>query len=132
MLYIANNGGFAGIRTKLFVNPIDASACKGLSIKLAGDGQRYKVIIRDDEDWNGTAWSYSIDTTKGKLTTIKIPFTSFIPTKFAKTLINFRTFDQSKLLGIQISLSKFEYDGGLNPKFKEGIFKLNLDNISTY
>lgn len=128
----ANNGGFAGIRTKLFVNPLDASSCKGISIKVAGDGQRYKLIMRDDDDWNGTAWSYSIDTTNGKATQVKIPFSAFQPTKFAKVIKNYRPYDQSKITGIQISLSKFEYDGNLNPKFQEGFFRLDLESISTY
>ena len=49
----ANNGGFAGIRTKLLSPFRDASSCSGILLKIKGDGQRYKLIARDDEDWNG-------------------------------------------------------------------------------
>lgn len=128
----ANNGGFAGIRTKLFKTPLDCSKCTGVQMKLAGDGQRYKLILRDDADWNGIAWSYSIDTQTGKKTQVNIPFSEFKPTKFAKVLKDHKPFDKSQLTGIQLSLSKFEYDGGLNPSFKEGPFELNLDSIGTY
>ena len=42
----ANNGGFSGIRTKLFKRPFDATTCEGIALKLQGDGQRYKLILR--------------------------------------------------------------------------------------
>ena len=34
--------------------------------------------------------------------------------------------------GLQLTLSKFEYDGGLNPSFREGPFRLEVDAISFY
>jgi hypothetical protein len=126
----ANNGGFAGIRTKLF--KLDASACSGILLKVRGDGQRYKVIVRDDEDWNGTAWSESFDTVKGRTTEIKLPFNKFKPTRFARVLPSFRPFDKKNFSGIQISLSKFEYDGDLNPRFKDGPFELQVLSFTSY
>lgn len=62
----ANNGGFAGIRTKTVTPGLDMSRCRGVVLRLTGDGQRYKFIARDSEEWNGIAWSYSFDTIKGK------------------------------------------------------------------
>ena len=53
----ANNGGFAGIRSKIFEPKLDASSCRGIILKLKGDGNRYKFIGRDDVEWNGIAWS---------------------------------------------------------------------------
>ena len=128
----ANNGGFAGIRTKRFQPTFDASKCRGFVIKLKGDGQRYKFIARDDDEWNGIAWSYSFDTTPGKTVDVKIPFSKLVPTKFAKTLPGYAAFNSKHLTGIQLSLSKFEYDGGLNKSFREGAFKLNLQQVSTF
>lgn len=127
-----NNGGFAGIRTKLFSRPLDCSSCSGLKIKIRGDGQRFKFIIRDDEEWNGTAWSFSLDTKVNGTVEVKVPFDKFKPTKFAKTLKDFRSFDKSRLTGLQLTLSKFEYDGELNPKFREGPFSVELKSIGTY
>mmetsp|Transcript_32487 Transcript_32487/g.71494 ORF Transcript_32487/g.71494 Transcript_32487/m.71494 type:complete len:239 (-) Transcript_32487:225-941(-) len=128
----ANNGGFAGIRTKLFKTPFDLSSCAGVVIRLRGDGQRYKLILRDDADWNGIAWSHSLLTRPNKTVEYKIPFALFKPTKFARVLANFRPFDQTQLTGFQLSLSKFEYDGGLNGEFREGGFQLNVESIGTY
>lgn len=39
----ANNGGFAGVRTRLLSPAIDASGYKGLRLKLEGGGRRFKV-----------------------------------------------------------------------------------------
>jgi hypothetical protein len=91
----ANSGGFAGIRSKTLTSPLgllrqyivfiyeyfhsnlkpkqiksnqikqDMSSCRGFLIKVKGDGQRYKFISRDDDQWNGIAWSYSFDTVNG-------------------------------------------------------------------
>ena len=128
----ANNGGFAGIRTKLMKPALDVSGCRGLILRIQGDGNRYKLILRDDEEWNGVAWSLSFDTTADKVTEVRIPFASLIPTRFARTVALTAPFNLKSLTAVQLTLSKFEYDGGLNPKFKEGPFSLNLESIRTF
>lgn len=128
----ANSGGFAGIRCKLLDPPLDATQCTGIEIKLTGDGQRYKFIARDDTDWNGIAWSYSFDTKANKPIKVQIPFQKLRPTRFAKTMPGITSFNKKTLRGIQLSLSKFEYDGGFNPLFTEGSFSLIVDEIKTY
>lgn len=128
----ANNGGFTGIRTKLFKQPLDATTSTGIVIKVKGDGNRYKFILRDDNDWNGVAWSTSFDTTKNSMKAIKLPFNSFKPTRFARVLDGDKKYNKKNMTAMQISLSKFEYDGGLNPKFKEGDFELTIDSIALY
>lgn len=127
-----NNGGFAGVRTKLFDPPRDISASTGFQLKVAGDGNRYKFIIRDDAQWNGVAWSSSFDTSKGKSVTVKLPIASFKPTRFAKTVVGGPGFNKSNFCGLQFTLSKFEYDGGLNQAFTAGAFNLELQEISLY
>jgi len=128
----ANNGGFAGIRTKLFSPALDLSSSRGFVLKVKGDGNRYKFIGREDLEWNGIAWSTSFDTRKGQVTEIRIPFTALKPTRFARTIDVGRTFDSKSLTGVQLSLSKFEYDGALNPNFSEGDFSLTLESIKTF
>lgn len=36
------------------------------------------------------------------------------------------------MYAFQVMLSKFEYDGGLNPNFREGDFSLTLSSIEAY
>ncbi|KAJ1630626.1 hypothetical protein T492DRAFT_871382 [Pavlovales sp. CCMP2436] len=49
---------------------------------------------------------------------------------FAKT-IRTEALKTDAIVAFQLSLSKFEYDGGLNPTFQEGPFALTLLDIST-
>jgi len=129
----ANNGGFAGIRSKLFEPPRDCRSARGVILSLTGDGNRYKFIARDDVEWNGIAWSYSFDTQAGKQIQVKIPFEKLRPTRFARTDPTIgRPFNSENLTGLQMSLSKFEYDGALNPKFTEGSFALQLESIKLF
>jgi len=40
--------------------------------------------------------------------------------------------DISKVCSLQLMLSKFEYDGALNPAFNPGIFALEVESIQAY
>jgi hypothetical protein len=40
--------------------------------------------------------------------------------------------DPSRLYSVQLMLSKFEYDGQLNPSFREGEFSLPITAIRPY
>lgn len=131
---ITEGGGFAGIRTKALEPALDASRCTGIRLRVkGGQGQRFKLIIRDDYDWNGIAWSYSFDTQTLLPGSVEVsaPFESFVPTKFARRVANVQ-FNRKQLTTLQITLSKFEYDGGLNPSFQAGDFELDLESIETY
>ena len=101
----ANNGGFAGIRTKLLSPFRDASSCSGILLKIKGDGQRYKLIAREDEDWNGTAWSTSFDTTAGRSMEVRVPFSKLTPTRFARTVDVGRPFNKSQVMGKSVNTS---------------------------
>jgi hypothetical protein len=48
-----NNGGFAGCRTRALRPVLDLRRFEGLRLRLRGDGNRYKLILRDDYSWNG-------------------------------------------------------------------------------
>jgi len=129
---ITVGGGFTGIRTRPFEPPLDLSSCKGIRLKVKGQGQRFKFIIRDDEQFNGIAWSYSFDTNPWFDTEVKIPLGSFVPTKFARVVEPQPTLNVATISAIQITYSKFEYGDKLNPKFKAGDFKLDVKEIGTF
>lgn len=128
MVSTDNNGGFAGIRTK-FEAPKDISSCKSFKLRVLGDGKRYKFIARDSEAWNGIAWSFSFDTSDQQWVDVTIPIKDLKPTKFARIVADSPPFNKKRLQGLQITLSKFEYEGKLNPNFAPGLFALNIDSI---
>ena len=127
-----NNGGFASVRTRNFAPPLDLSGYEGIEIRVKGDGKRYKFITRCEGKWDGIGYCYSFDTIYNFPITIRIPFTDLIPVFRAKTVKEAGEFDSSKMYSMQLMLSKFEYDGELNPKFEAGSFSLEVEYIKAY
>jgi len=128
----SNNGGFASVRTRNFDMPLDLSAYEGIELKVTGDGKRYKFISRCEGKWDGVGYSFSFDTVYNFPTTIQIPFKDLIPVFRAKTVTEATKIDASKIFSMQLMLSKFEYDGALNPKFETGSFVLQVESIKAY
>ncbi len=128
----ANSGGFASVRTKNFDPPFNLSGCEGVKLRVKGDGQRYKIFLRTDTTWDGIGYSYSFDTVANTWIDIQIPFADLIPVFRAKMVKDAPPIEQSRICSFQLMLSKFEYDGALNPKFSPGGFTLQLESIKAY
>ncbi len=128
----ANSGGFASVRTRNFNPPFNLADSEGVELRVKGDGKRYKFIIRTDPKWDGTAYSYSFDTVSNNLMSVRIPFADLIAVFRAKTLKDAAPIDRSQICSFQLMLSKFEYDGELNPKFEPGGFALQLESLKAY
>jgi len=128
----ANSGGFASVRTRNFDSPLNLAGYDGVELRVRGDGKRYKFIIRTDPKWDGTAYSYSFDTEGNNWISVRIPFADLIPVFRAKTLKDSDPIDPSHISSFQLMLSKFEYDGELNPKFEPGGFALQVESIKAY
>lgn len=129
---IANNGGFASVRTKNLTPPLDLSDYEGIELRVQGDGKRYKFIIRCEGKWDGVGYSYSFDTFYNTPTTVRIPFSELVPVFRAKTVPEMGNFDPSCVYSMQLMQTKFEYDGALNPKFSPGLFRLEVNSIKAY
>lgn len=129
---IDNNGGFASVRTRNFEPPLNLSGYAGIELRYRGDGKRYKLIVRNDERWDGISYSYSFDTVADRWQTLQVPFTNLAPVFRAKTVEDAGEFDASQVYSMQLMLSKFEYDRELNPKFEPGAFRLEVESIRAY
>lgn len=128
----ANSGGFASVRTRNFSPPLDLSAFQGIDLRVKGDGQRYKFLIRTTQSWDGLAYSYSFDTLANQWITVRIPFADLRPVFRAKIVADAAPFKASQVISFQMMLSKFEYDGALNPSFRTGLFQLQLETIAAF
>lgn len=128
---IANSGGFASVRTRNFEPAIDLSSYDGIALRVKGDGNRYKFMLRTESRWDGVAHCHSFDTVAETWITVRIPFTEFIPVLRAKTVSN-TPLDPRYVNAFQLMLSKFEYDGALNPHFQPGSFQLQIESIGGY
>ena len=128
----ANNGGFASTRTRNLSPPLNLSAYDGIELKIKGDGQRYKLVIKTDAGWDGIGYTASFDTVPGEWQTVRQPFSSLVPVFRAKTMQGAAAFDPGNVVSLQLMISKFEYDGRLNPTFREGRFELPVEKIAAY
>ncbi|HYW20862.1 MAG TPA: CIA30 family protein [Nodularia sp. (in: cyanobacteria)] len=128
----ANSGGFASVRTKNFDPPFNLSAYEGVEFRVKGDGQRYKLFLRTDPKWDGVGYSYAFDTLDNTWITIRVPFKDLVPVFRAKVLPDSPPIYAGKISSFQLMLSKFEYDGALNPKFSPGNFALQIESIKAY
>eukprot|EP00199_Chlamydomonas_sp_CCMP681_P001464 CAMPEP_0119103538 /NCGR_PEP_ID=MMETSP1180-20130426/1956_1 /TAXON_ID=3052 ORGANISM="Chlamydomonas cf sp, Strain CCMP681" /NCGR_SAMPLE_ID=MMETSP1180 /ASSEMBLY_ACC=CAM_ASM_000741 /LENGTH=608 /DNA_ID=CAMNT_0007088073 /DNA_START=1 /DNA_END=1827 /DNA_ORIENTATION=- len=129
---VGNSGGFGSVRCRNFDPPLDLAAFAGMELRLKGNGLRYKAIVRPDSNWDGTAYCHSFDTRDGEWQTIRIPWSEFFPVFRAKRVKDGSPLDGTMVSSVQIMLSKFEYDGGLNPAFKAGDFELPISHIQAY
>jgi uncharacterized protein YbjT (DUF2867 family) len=128
----ANSGGFASVRTRNFDPPLNLSDADGVELRVKGDGDRYKFMLRSETQWDGIAYCYSFDTVKDDWITVRIAFADLVPVFRAKTVPEAGAIDSSRITALQLMLSKFEYDGALNPNFTPGSFQLQIESIQVY
>lgn len=128
----ANSGGFASVRTRNFNPPLNFVGYDGVELRVRGDGKRYKFMLRTEDKWDGVAYCYSFDTIANTWINVRVPFADFIPVFRAKTLKTADPIDPSRIYAFQLMLSKFEYDGTLNPTFNPGLFQLQVESIRVY
>jgi len=79
-----NNGGFCGVRTRNIAPPLNLGKCKGVRLEVRGDGQSYKLTLRDSTDFNGVSWTKTFETKANNWIKVEIPFRSLIPTRLAQ------------------------------------------------
>ena len=129
---VANNGGFASVRTRNFSEGLDLGNYEGIELRIQGDGKRYKLIVRGENKWDGVGYCYSFDTFNNTPQTIRVPFDQLIPIFRAKTVPEMGKFNPNQVYSLQLMHSKFEYDGELNPTFSPGLFALEIESIKAY
>ena len=128
----ANSGGFASIRTRNLEPPLNLGQWQGTVLSAQGDGQRYKWILRDTPGWDSLAYCRSFDTEADRLITARTPFLEMVATRRARTVPDASPLNPAQLYSMQLMLSKFEYDGELNPAFQTGAFGLTVQSLGVY
>ncbi|MGB3309244.1 MAG: CIA30 family protein [Nodosilinea sp.] len=128
----ANSGGFASIRTRNLEPPLNLGQWQGTVLYVQGDGQRYKWILRDSPGWDSLAYCRSFDTKAEQMSVVKTPFLEMVATRRARTVPEATPLNPAQLYSMQLMLSKFEYDGDLNPAFHPGSFRLTVHRLGVY
>ena len=128
----ANNGGFASIRTRNIDPPLNLGQWQGTVLHAQGDGQRYKWILRDTPGWDSLAYCQSFDTDTESPVTVRTLFREMVATRRARTVPDASALNPAQIYSMQLMLSKFEYDGALNPAFQAGAFELTVQSVGLY
>lgn len=76
-LSLENNGGFASVRASEL--GLDLSAVSTLTLRVRGDGRRYKIRLHDDTRFDGVAFEFAFDTDAGEWIELALPLESFRP-----------------------------------------------------
>lgn len=69
---LENSGGFASVRRS--PHDYQLAGTNGLAIRVKGDGKRYQLRLRTDDQFDGTAYRALFDTLDGEWSTVRIPF----------------------------------------------------------
>jgi monofunctional biosynthetic peptidoglycan transglycosylase len=77
LVSLENNGGFASVRSALGNH--DLSAYAGIALRVRGDGKRYKLNLRTDNQFDGINYQTVFTTEPGQWITVRLPFGDFLP-----------------------------------------------------
>jgi monofunctional biosynthetic peptidoglycan transglycosylase len=117
---LENNGGFASVRT--YPIKYELADYEGLSLRVKGDGQQYKLRLRMDNYLDGIAYEATFQTQSDTWLDIQVPFNEFLPV-YRGTIVP----DAPKLDPVRIAQIGFMISNK-----QAGPFELEIDWIKAY
>ena len=119
-LSLENYGGFASVRTTPYDCDLDGYA--GLTVRVKGDGHRYKLRLRADDRLDGPAYEADFETEAGTWTVAQIPFADLRPTFRGRRLRNVPALDGAAVRQIGFMIADKQ----------AGPFRLEIDWVKAY
>jgi len=119
-LSLANNGGFASVRT--YPHDFGLAGYAGVRVRVKGDGRRYKLRVRADDRLDGPAYEADFATTAGEWQTVEMPFAELRPTFRGRRLRN-----MPALTGAAVQQISF-----MIADKTPGAFELEIDWVRAY
>ncbi|MEZ4387998.1 MAG: CIA30 family protein [Candidatus Krumholzibacteriia bacterium] len=119
-LSLANNGGFASVRT--LPRPFPLADHHGILLRVRGDGRTYQLRLRDDDRFDGPAWRFAFSTTDGEWVQIAAPFSQFEQVFRGRRLGGGGALDPSRVrqLGLMVADKQ------------AGPFRLEIETVTAY
>jgi len=102
-LSLANNGGFASVRTKSTALAIKAGDT--LVVRVKGDGREYVLNIYTKSRQMAFSYRAPLPTTKDEWTEVDIPLADFIPTSFGRRVQGMGPVEPDQISGLGFMLS---------------------------
>lgn len=125
-------GGFCGTRRRIDARVL--ADCDGISLRVKGDGQRYKVSLRTPLDDGRSEYLYQagFDTLDGEWSSVDIAFSEFVAVRRGNEDRNAPPLEPRKIDSISFLLSRFELNSLPNPKHKGGPFTLEVKSVNAF
>ena len=117
---LENEGGFSSMRTR--PGEFDLSGCKGVLVRVKGDGKDYRLRLRTDTDYEGIAYQAHFSTEKDSWITVRLSFDAFIP------VFRGRVIEDAPPLNV----SGIRRIGFMIADKQEGPFRLEIERIKAY
>lgn len=116
-LSLANNGGFASVRSRGV--PLSLRAGDSIVLKVRGDGREYTFNLYTPTRQMAFSYRASFKTKPGEWTEVRIPLSKFVATSFGRVVNN-----------LQLKPEQVSGVGILLGDKKPGGFKLEIESIS--
>lgn len=117
---LENNGGFASVRGRL--GHCDLSGFDGLVVRVRGDGKRYRLRLRHDDDLDGVTYQARFETREGVWDEVRLPLSSFEPTYRGRRLRDAEPLNAGAIHQIGFMIA----DGQAGP------FRLEIARVEAY
>jgi len=117
---LENNGGFASVRT--YPADYDLADYEGLILHVKGDGHRYKLRLRTNNNLAGIAYQADFQTRPETWLRIRIPFEQFVPVYRGFAVPNPPELDRAEIGQIGFMISDKQ----------AGPFQLEIDWLKAY
>lgn len=117
---LANNGGFASVRTRPQIYAL--KAFDGIQIRVKGDGKPYQFRIRTDDRFDGIAFRHIFQTEPERWQTIQLPFKDFEAVFRGRVLSSVEPLQSDQIQQVGFLFSNKETEP----------FKLEIDFIQVY
>lgn len=119
-LSLANNGGFASVRT--LPRPFPLADHQGITMRVRGDGRTYQLRLRDSDRFDGPAWRFTFTTEAGEWTQVTAPFDRF------ERVFRGRRMDQ----GPALNPARIRQLGLMVADKQTGAFRLEVGGVAGY
>eukprot|EP00798_Chlamydomonas_sp_ICE-L_P024715 gene24715-10353_t len=128
----ANNGGFASVRFGPWDGFGALGPARGVRLAVKGDGQIYKLTLKEDDGYDGVNFQQDFQTSAGAWTNVDLLLRDLKPNFRGEMVEGRPPVDGYKVRQVGIMLSKFSDTGGLTEGFKAGPFRLYLRSIRAF
>jgi NADH dehydrogenase [ubiquinone] 1 alpha subcomplex assembly factor 1 len=116
-LSLANNGGFASVRSR--GTSLNLKIGDSIVMKVRGDGREYTLNLYTPARRMAFSYRVTFSTTKGEWTEISVPLSKFVATSFGRVVSN-----------VPLRPSQVSGIGVLLGDKKPGAFKLEIESVS--